>query len=278
VSEGAEWSRTVPLIPNAVRDRGIRLKALRDAQRITLRDVETHSRRIARVSGNNSYIVPHSSLEAIEKSGTPTPDVHRLMSLCVIYRVNFAQLLMLFDINLDDIAKFGTEIKFRRSGIVPPDEQAPDATVPFPVKFPAELDTRKTTLLSHLIESWGEIPMAFIRRLSLHEHSYGLIGTDDLTLNPYIRPGSLVQIDHRDTKIKRSGWKTDLDRPIYFLQHRNGYACGWCELTHGVLSIVPFSATQRPVKEFRFPSEIEVIGRVTVVIVALVPFSQRAGK
>src|SRR5258708_21981042 len=44
------------------------------------------------------------------------------------------------------------------------------------------------------------------------------IGLEDYTLFPIIRPGSLVQIDARQRKISAEKWKTEYDRPIYFVE------------------------------------------------------------
>ena len=35
-------------------------------------------------------------------------------------------------------------------------------------------------------------------------------------------------IDETQRKVVNSGWANEFDRPIYFLEHRQGYACGWC--------------------------------------------------
>jgi hypothetical protein len=269
--------QTMPL-SHSVRERGRRLKAMRVKHGITLREVEIYSRHIARLSGDKSFVVPRSSLDAIEKFGSPTPDIHRLISLCVIYRVRFAQLLLVFDLNLDDIATLMLQVHLPHSNLIPSEIFDTSRQVQFPVLPDGETDLGRTRILNHLVENWGEIPLAFLQRLTLHEHLYAIIGTRDLTMNPLIPPGSLVQIDNRDTKIQISGWKTDLERPIYFLQLRESYACGWCEVTNGILSIIPFSATQRPIKQYQHPGEIEVIGRVTVVVAAWVPFSRRSGK
>src|SRR2546421_312784 len=47
---------------------GQRLKALREALGISGRDVQTHSRLIARSQGNQRYCISHSSLVEIENS------------------------------------------------------------------------------------------------------------------------------------------------------------------------------------------------------------------
>src|SRR5580704_8096149 len=72
---------------------GQRLKALREALGISGRDVQTHSRLIARSQGNQKYCISHSSLVEIENS-TRVPSVHKLFTLSALYRINFVDLLL----------------------------------------------------------------------------------------------------------------------------------------------------------------------------------------
>src|SRR5258708_19685798 len=81
---------------------GQRLKALREALGISGRDVQTHSRLIARSQGNQRYCISHSSLVEIENS-TRVPSVHKLFTLSALYRINFVDLLLFFGIHLDHI-------------------------------------------------------------------------------------------------------------------------------------------------------------------------------
>ena len=57
------------------------------------------------------------------------------------------------------------------------------------------------------------------------------IGLDDWTMWPLLRPGCIVRINTRHKVIARHGsWSNDYDRPIYFLEIRDGFPCGWCDL------------------------------------------------
>jgi hypothetical protein len=44
---------------------------------------------------------------------------------------------------------------------------------------------------------------------------------------------------------------------------RTGYACGWCQIENGILTLIPHPDSGEPTRTFRHPSEIEVVGRVT---------------
>jgi hypothetical protein len=54
-----------------------------------------------------------------------------------------------------------------------------------------------------------------------------IIGKLDLTLNPMIPAGSIVQIDTRKREISpKKDWTHEFQRHIYFLKTRDGYVCG----------------------------------------------------
>lgn len=87
-----------------------------------------------------------------------------------------------------------------------------------PVQFKPEFRFEKTNLLSRVVEKWDEIPISWLQHLDLRKSMYGYIGLEDFTLSPLIRPGSFVQIDPAQRKINSERWRTEFDRPIYFLK------------------------------------------------------------
>ena len=92
---------------------------------------------------------------------------------------------------------------------------------------------------------------------------------------PVIPPGSLVVIDDTKRHIATSGWTTEFERPIYFLEHCDGYACGWCTLRDGRLIVQPHPASHGDPESYSFPEEIEVIGQVMQVAMSLEPALHR---
>ncbi len=114
-----------------------------------------------------------------------------------------------------------------------------------------------------------------LNNVDLRNHRYGLIGTGDWSMFPVIPPGSLVVIDDTKRRIATSGWTTEFERPIYFLEHREGYACGWCTLRDGRLIVQPHPASHGDPESYSFPEEIEVIGQVMQVAMSLEPALHR---
>jgi len=113
------------------------------------------------------------------------------------------------------------------------------------------------------------MPLSFLDSLDLREYRYGLIGLEDWSMYPILQPGSLVAIDESRRKIASSGWTNEFDRPIYFLEHRGGWVCGWCALLDDRLLVLPHPASHRAPLMFEYPNEIDVIGQVAGVAMLL---------
>jgi hypothetical protein len=78
-----------------------------------------------------------------------------------------------------------------------------------------------------------------------------------------------VLLDENRRKIVNGGWSSEFDRPIYFFEHRNGYACGWCTLSDSRLVLQPHPASQCYPELYAYPDEIEVVGQVVGVAMLL---------
>ena len=142
--------------------------------------------------------------------------------------------------------------------------------VPLPVQFKPEFRLERTNLLARVVAKWDEIPVGFLQHLDLRKSVYGYIGLEDYTLFPLIRPGSLVEIDASQRKISTEKWKTEFDRPVYFVELRNGYVCSWCQVDTRQLIVIPHPHSHQDVRRFDYPSQAEIIGRVPDVAMRIV--------
>jgi transcriptional regulator with XRE-family HTH domain len=248
---------------------GERLKEIRSRLGITTRDVTERSQKIAESEGNEEFNISNPWLTQIENSDS-IPSIYKLFSLSVIYQLKFADLLQLFGVDVRKIAKQQIEMGLQQTHLTPLDIFDRDRSVTFPVRFDRGFEIAKTNLLSRMVEIWGEIPISLIEHLDVRNSMYGFIGLEDLTLYPLLRPGSFVQIDQRIRKIMPREWRTEYERPIYFIELRDGYACSWCELQAGQLLLVPHPISPCSIRHFRNGTEAEIVGRVTGVAMRLV--------
>ena len=163
------------------------------------------------------------------------------------------------------IAVYQDQMPIQKTHLIPVAASEEQTTVELPLRFDSGLNLSKTNLLSRMIETWGQVPLEVLRRLDLRHRSYGFIGLDDYSMYPLLRPGSFVQIDP-DVRTPQSGtFRTEFDRPIYFIDLRTEYACSWCELYEGKLLLVPHPLSPCKHRLFAFRKEAEIIGQVTGV-------------
>ena len=99
---------------------------------------------------------------------------------------------------------------------------------------------------------------------------YGFVGLKDCTLYPLIRPPSFVEIDPGVNKPLHGAARSEFDRPIYFVDLRNEYACSWCELIEDKLVLAPHPLSPVRTRIFVFQKEAEIVGQVTGVAMRIV--------
>jgi transcriptional regulator with XRE-family HTH domain len=121
----------------------------------------------------------------------------------------------------------------------------------------------------------AKLPLMMLNRFDLRDIAYGYIGTNDWSMHPILPPGSLVVIDQTRRKILNSGWTSEFDRPIYFMEHRDGYSCCWCTLRDTQLVLHPHPSSLQDPEVYIYPKEIDVIGQVTFVAFPLEPGTKR---
>lgn len=256
---------------------GAELRAIRRRLGVSTREVEKYSRQIAKAEGSPKFYISNAWLSQIEATGS-VPSVQKLFSLSVIYRIKFAELLCLFGIDLERIGLHQLEIRLPKTHPAKVEVYDEDRTATFPVRFHKGFKFQKTTLVSRMVKIWGEVPISVIRHLDIKNSEYGYIGLQDYTMDPLVPPGSFVQMDNQVHEILRpSSWRTELDRPIYFVRIPGGYACSWCELKRNQLTLVPHPLSRSRLRHFVYNREAEIIGRVTGVAMRIVrperPFS-----
>ena len=248
-------------------DAGEKLKRVRDRLSLTIRDVEEASRKIASRHQNDEFVLGLSRLSEIENKGT-VPTIYRLYSLCSIYRLDPLDVLEWYGVKVGDLGADATAVEIDRTHTIGFGALSA-GEVQFPLALDPGIDVRRTTFLSRLIQRWGRLPLSLLNGFDLKDHRYAFIGAEDWFMYPLIQPGSLVVVDETRRKIVNSGWSHESERPIYFLEHRQGYAFGWCNLSDNQLVLQPHPASQCNPEIFAFPEEIDVIGQVTGVAMRL---------
>src|SRR6185503_16573338 len=156
------------------------------------------------------------------------PNIQKFFSLSVIYRVNFLDLLRLYDVDVNEKQQYETVA----------DPYLTQLTAHKPNV--RELFTSAETLLIADSNMDGNIVN-------------GRLGLTDFTMYPMIRPGALLRIDTSQNKLISGNWHNEYERPIFFIELRDAYACGWCELQGNQLLIIPHLSSLASVRQFTYP-------------------------
>ena len=226
---------------------GQMLKSLRTRRNITVREVEQASRRIADVKGDKQFYISNGWLARLE-NGDSEPGMCKLFSLCVIYQANLLDLLRLFNVDVEEMEKYQPVADPYRTQLVPHNGNGNGSSEIF-----AAQDYSSTGLnLTRSVEG-DDGPRHIIS---------GHLGLTDFTMYPMIRPGALLKIDTSQNKLVTNAWGNEYERPIYFIELRGGFACGWCELQGNQLLIIPHPSPFASVRRFYYPRGAEIVGRV----------------
>jgi transcriptional regulator with XRE-family HTH domain len=259
--------------PDVMRKAGEKLKKIRLRLGLSIREVERLSLELVAERQSPDLHLSRNWIASVER-GRFFPGTLKGFTLSLILRMDIAEIHALYGFKPGDIAK---EIRLSRLPkthlIAPPAEPLTERAAP---ESPADDSTKleNASLSTRLVDIWGDVPVSLLRRQQLRPSLYGCIGMEDETMSPLLPPGTWVRIDVRQTHVKnepfhKSAVRSPYARPIYFLDIRSGYACGWCQIENGILTLIPHPDSGVKTRTFRHPSEVEVVGRVTWIGVSL---------
>lgn len=248
---------------------GRRLKQMRQDLGLTIREVEELSLRISNQGGNDQLYLSHARITQIENDHS-VPGVFKLLTLSAAYGRPIMELLSLY-VDLDGINRMHATAPHQATRPLHPDLHTfEDRLVEMPLAFHDAATPERTGFLPELVKVWGHIPFGLLKHLNVRNGRYGIIGLTDYTMYPLLRPGSIVQIDDQERACSPKRYLTELERPLYFIHLRSGYLCCWCEIrNNNRLVAIPHPLSPCPVQEFRYPEDVEIIGRVVAVAARL---------
>ena len=245
---------------------GLNLRGLRERLGLTMREVESASARIAERHGNDEFGVSPSRLSDIETKGL-VPSIFRLYSLAIVYRSDLREILAWYGI---DLSLSAADLLLN----LPPKSHFAEtlqgtAKVAIPTRLDPSFDPRRSANLSRIVEQWGSVPLGYLANLSQDKYMYGYVGSEDFTMYPLLPPGTFLQVDEARNKIEQALWRSELERPIYFVETRDGYTCCWCSLKGDDIVLHSHPLSPVPVRVLRHPREAEVIGQVVGIALKL---------
>jgi hypothetical protein len=248
---------------------GKKLRAERVRVALSTRAVQELSLGIAREKNNQEYYVSHAWLTDAE-NGRFSPNIYKVHTLSLIYKCSWVDILAFFGINALDLIREQRLVRLPHTHLLGSSLELPGQKIVVPVELRQGVELAQTNLLSRMFETYAEIPVELLRQLDPERYLCGYIGLEDYTLDPIIRPGSVVSIDARQNKVKMGNWRNESDRPIYFVELRDGYVCCWCELDGNHLMLIPCPQSPVQVRQVRYPTDGDIVGRVIAVTMSTV--------
>ena len=245
---------------------GQRLRHARETLGYTIRDVETASQRIAQRKGNDEFYLNLSRISDIESKGV-IPTIYRLYSLSIIYRVDLMELMEWYGVDREQNKQDMTLVHPPRTHRVNPLEHVP--AVKMPVALDPQFDLRKTTNIGRMVAKWGVVPLVFLEQFADASFTYGYIGSDDLTMYPLLLPGSFIKVDETKDRVVEDAWRSEYERPIYFIESREGFTCSWVTLRSNQIYLQPHPLSPVAPRLMKYPQEAEVVGQVVGVAMML---------
>lgn len=244
---------------------GQRLRAIRERLGYTIRDVETASESIAARRGSDEYILNLSRLSDIETKGV-LPSIFRVYSMAAIYRLDVREILQLYGIDSDHASHEEVPLLPARTYKV---AGLPTTHIKAPVRIDPQFNLSQTTNIGRMIQKWGVLPLSFLEQFAEDDFTYAYIGSDDFTMFPILLPGSFVRVDEKKDRVVDGMWRSEYERPIYFVETREGFACCWCTVRGSSIVLQPHPLSPAVPRTMKFPQEAEVIGQVVGIAMSL---------
>jgi transcriptional regulator with XRE-family HTH domain len=239
------------------------LRHARARMGLSFREASAMSRYIAAEMGDKQYFAAPGSLSDYEAVDTPPRHIHKAITLCAVYGLQFTTFLTSIGLDSDETGK----------------DPIPDNLVPrkLPAGFrDANNKTDEPTgnrFLEQLLNRTQPVP--FFLRESLSDlsglnspslHDFFWVGGEPNPLHPLLVNGLLVIVNRHRKKPIYSRSKPLWQQPLYMLLRRDGtYVCGCCSAENGTLIIHPQSLNDQRSEQLRNHDDAEVIGQVVMV-------------
>ena len=238
---------------------------MRERLGLSLRDVEMASNAIAERHGDDAYSLSLSRLSEIESKGV-LPNIYKVYSFSVIYRVAVTQILAMYGINMAHVAN---DVAVTKSAPTQMIHWPSGDEVRVPVRLDPGFDIRRTSDIARMVQQWGAVSFAQLEQLENSRYGFGYVGADDHTMYPLLMPGTFVQVDPRRNRVQQGPWRSEYERPIYFVEMRNAYACCWCDLDGDNLVLQPHPLSNAKTRTFAYPQDADIIGQVVGIAMRL---------
>ncbi len=242
---------------------GLRLRQARERLGLTYREVEKASVEIALQRGRPDFILHISRLADIENRNV-VPSLYKLYSVSVIYHLSVSEISGWYEAPFEHTFQDGASFPSPRTHLT-------EFLIPGHMPLKSDNEESGETRVTGLLR---ELPPAVVGLPGIGENArgryrYGYIGLNDRRMAPILRPGSMVLVDTSVRRFADADWKSEYERPMYFVELRGGYRCGWFHKVKSQLFMQPHALSRCAPESWRTPDEAELVGQVIGVVTYL---------
>lgn len=250
--------------PTGLRDllRNSRLRA-----GLSFREASGISRSIANTLSDEIYFAAPSTLSDYETLSGPPRHIQKIITLCVLYCIDFAVFLRASELPLDQIGHdaIPDELVPRQAPPQSPASTVPDGQAVLP-EHGGFLDT--------LLKQWDSVPLFLRHSLSelTGQRNFSpadlyWVGGDKTPSHPLLVNAAIVAVNRRIKNPSTSKGRATCDLPLHLILKRDGsYLCGRCGLEQGNLVVHAYPDGPFGTRQFRNGTDAEVVGQVTAIL------------
>lgn len=229
---------------------------------LSFRQASAMSDLIAAKLGDERYSIAVGSLSDYEAMETPPRHVHKVLTLCMLYSIDFWQFLQTAGLATNQLGAESMPESFAWQSV--------------PRSGNVDLGGRtldKNTFHTHLIEQFEEVPyflrrslseLCGMRRISIRDFFW--VGDGGHDFQWPLRGAVLLVVNRRIKKAIVQQSKADASRHIYLLTRRDGsYFCGRFQRDGRITSLHPASGPAGH-RTLRLGSEAEIAGEIITCV------------
>lgn len=228
---------------------------------LSFREASAISREIANQLGDPSYFTAPGSLSDYESGAIPPRHVHKVITFCVVYSLDFRIILQSLGMSPQDAGQEPIPQVLTGKPLSIPSETSSDAAEP-----------ERTGFLGNLLDEFGDVPfflrnslqtISGLRRPSLKD-CFWIGGTRES--HPHLAGGILAFVNRQKKKPNDCGSKPMWQQPLYIVLKRDGtYWCGCCSRENNSLVVHTYPGGLHRREHFR-NRDAEVVGRIVALV------------
>jgi hypothetical protein len=244
------------------------LRGARHSAGLSLRRASEMSHTIATALRDKRYLASAGWLSDFEASGVPPRHIHKLLTVCILYSIPFAEIVSSFGFALrgTDTASIPDEWMPRRGEHVP-ENQGTTVRAGAPA----------TGFLASLLQRFGEVPfflrdslpsLSGLEEISLRDVFW--VGGQPKALHPSLAGALFVIVNRRKRKPRMFRRKSPWEQPAYLLMRRDGsYVAASCSLEDATIIVHPHTEGFVRPERLRDGVDAQVVGQIVTVLRSL---------